>query len=104
MHKPDTRIIWTTVGAIPSGKVASYGQIAELAGFPRHARQVGRILRELPEGTKLPWHRVVRTNGEIAFPEGSVQREEQTARLRAEGIVVKGGRVAMRTFRWQPSV
>ena len=57
--------IWQVVAMIPNGQVASYGQIAALAGMPRHARLVGRTMRELPKGSKLPWHRVGKAIAEI---------------------------------------
>lgn len=94
--------IWTTIGAIPRGKVASYGQVAELAGLPGRARLVGRVLRELPEHSALPWHRVLRSNGQIAFAADSSQCHEQITRLQAEGVTVTNGKVRMREFGWQP--
>lgn len=92
--------IWTVLGAIPPGKVASYGQLAEQAGLPGRARLAGRVLRELPAQTALPWHRVVRANGQIAFAPDSDRFREQTARLRAEGVTVASGTVCMREYRW----
>ncbi|HCB17956.1 MAG TPA: cysteine methyltransferase, partial [Alteromonas sp.] len=59
--------IWHTVGLIPEGNVASYGKIADLAGLPGRARYVGYCLRNVPASLKLPWHRVLRSNGQIAF-------------------------------------
>ena len=84
------------VAAIPRGRVATYGQIADLAGMPRHARLVGRTLSNLPKGSRLPWHRVVRSDGRIAFPEGSAGWTEQHARLRAEGVALVRGRAVVR--------
>ena len=75
---------------IPSGKVASYGQVAALIGLPSHARFVGRALRNLPKDTKLPWH-PPRGGGE--------QRQKQ--RLQAEGVEFIGDRIAA-GYRWQP--
>ncbi|MEE9383831.1 MAG: MGMT family protein [Nannocystaceae bacterium] len=71
---------------IPSGHVATYGQVAEIAGRPGRARQVGYALHALPPDTDVPWHRVVNTRGEISLAtrEG---RREQRRRLRAEGVV-----------------
>jgi methylated-DNA-protein-cysteine methyltransferase related protein len=79
---------------IPRGQVASYGQIAELAGFPRSARLVARCLRtpDLP-GVILPWWRVVRADGSCAVP-GQLQR------LRDEGVLAER-RIDMRRYRWQ---
>ena len=93
-----------TIRDIPRGKVASYGQIAEIAGVPRGARQVGYTLRQLPDGHDLPWYRVVQSSGRIAFECGSPQLEEQRDRLIMEGVIVNAGRVDMARFRWQPDL
>ncbi|WP_334131256.1 MGMT family protein [Silanimonas lenta] len=78
--------------AIPPGEVRSYGEVARRAGLPRGARRVARLLAA--EGDAgLPWHRVLRADGRIAFPAGSPGHDEQVARLRAEGVAVEGGRV-----------
>ena len=98
------RRIWATIADIPQGSVASYGQIAEIAGIPRGARQVGYALRNSPDDLKLPWHRVVQASGNTAFPEGSRLRREQKARLAGEGVLMRGGKVDMRKFRWQPDL
>jgi methylated-DNA-protein-cysteine methyltransferase-like protein len=91
--------IWQVVAMIPSGRVASYGQIARLAEMPRHARLVGRTLRELPAGTRLPWHRVVNAGLKISQRPGSGGHRLQRQRLEAEGIEFVGERIP-RTFRW----
>ncbi len=96
--------IRATVCDIPRGAVASYGQVASLAGLPRRARLVGRVLRELPKNTDVPWHRVLTASGKLAFPEGSVAFKRQVARLRDEGVSVARGRVSMATYRWEPSL
>lgn len=98
------RRIWNTVAAIPPGRVASYGQIAELAGIPRGARLVGRALRQAPRELDLPWHRVLNSQGRIALPEDSSARRIQIERLIAEAVVVVGGRVKMTRYRWQPDL
>ena len=94
--------IWQLVAGVPRGKVATYGQIAALAGCPAHARYVGTTLKNLPSGSRLPWHRIVNARGEVAFPAGSEAWERQKARLEAEGVVFLGGRVSLRRFQWQP--
>lgn len=94
--------IWQVVAAIPKGKVASYGQVAAMAGLGRQARFVGRALGKLPAGHNIPWYRVIRSNGEIAFPEGTETRRLQTEKLRLEGVEVMKGRIKMREFQWQP--
>ena len=88
---------------IPPGRVASYGDIARMAGFPGAARQVGRALRGLPPDTSIPWHRVINAMGEIALPRESGSRFVQRERLEAEGVVFQANnRVNMQLFRWQP--
>lgn len=94
--------IWQVVAAIPSGSVASYGQVADMAGLGRQARFVGRALGKLPSGHSIPWYRVIRSSGQIAFPQGSETYETQVFRLREEGVEVNNGRVAMRRFQWRP--
>lgn len=92
--------IYSVVAMIPRGRVASYGQLAALAGMPRHARLVGRALKDLPKGSKVPWHRVVNASLRIATRAGAstnLQRE----RLEAEGVEFVGERVA-RAHRWEP--
>lgn len=91
-----------TVSRIPPGSVASYGQVAEAAGFPGRARQVGKILSGLPAGSRLPWHRVLRADGSLAFPPGSDGAIAQKHRLEAEGVSFRGRRVVLRRHRWQP--
>jgi methylated-DNA-protein-cysteine methyltransferase-like protein len=94
--------IWQVVTLIPPGRVATYGQVAELAGLPRRARLVGRVLSQLPDGTGIPWHRVVNAAGRISLPAGSTGFREQRARLRAEGITIANGRLALARCRWLP--
>lgn len=98
------RRIRRTVRDIPAGRVASYGQVADIAGVPRGARQVGYTLRQLPAGHDVPWHRVVQSSGRIAFDRASPQFEEQRNRLIMEGVIVDAGRVDMARFRWQPDL
>ncbi|NNC77754.1 MAG: cysteine methyltransferase [Woeseiaceae bacterium] len=89
---------------IPTGRVANYGQIAEIAGIPRGARQVGYALRHLPEGHNVPWHRVLQSSGKIAFDRNSPQFDEQKNRLMMEDVPVKNGKVDMKKYRWQPDL
>jgi methylated-DNA-protein-cysteine methyltransferase-like protein len=102
--KDEYRRIYAAVAAIPRGRVACYGEIAARAGLPKRARLAGRALRETPTGMDLPWHRVVRADGGIAFPEGSRGFREQCRRLRAEGVEVRNGRVRMTTHGMQHDV
>ena len=96
------RRVVEAIRGIPAGAVASYGQIADLAGIPRGARQVGYVLRTTT--AEVPWHRVLTASGRIAFAEGSRQFREQTRRLDAEEIAVERGRVDMRLYRWRPDI
>ena len=93
--------IWTAVGYIPKGKVATYGQIAEVAGFPRTARAVGRVLSKLPKETQIPWFRVINAKGEISFPIDSDRYDAQKQRLEGEEVIVKNGKIDLRSYRWQ---
>lgn len=95
--------IYAVVKKIPRGRVATYGQIAVLAGLPGHARQVGYALNKTPEGRKLPWHRVLGAGGAISL--GGAGGMEQRLRLEAEGIVLNdSGRVPLTRYQWQPRV
>jgi methylated-DNA-protein-cysteine methyltransferase-like protein len=96
--------IWDTICDIPSGSVASYGQVAEIAGIPRGARQVGYALRNLPDEHDVPWHRVLQASGRIAFAKGSRAYREQRKRLLDEEVAVIAGRVDMQQYRWQPDL
>lgn len=98
------RRIWATICEIPPGCVASYGQIAEIAGVPRGARQVGYALRHLPDDLDVPWYRVIRSSGRIAFPKGSRPYKEQSKRLMMEDVAILNGRIDMRKYRWQPDL
>jgi methylated-DNA-protein-cysteine methyltransferase-like protein len=92
------------VAAIPRGRVCSYGQVAQRAGAPGRARAVGRALGQAPDGMKLPWHRVMRAGGVIAFPKGSPGFEEQVKRLTREGVKVVNGRVDLAAFGFEESL
>ena len=94
---PQDRIC-SVVAMIPKGQVATYGQIAALAGMPRHARLVGRTLRELPKGSRLPWFRVVNASLRISTRVGGSENV-QRRRLEAEGVEFVGERVAA-AHRW----
>jgi methylated-DNA-protein-cysteine methyltransferase-like protein len=102
-EKRDERI-WATIRDIPPGSVASYGQVAEIAGVPRGARQVGYALRQLPKEHDVPWHRVIRSSGRIAFEKGSRAYKEQAKRLMMEDVVILNGRIDMQKYRWQPNL
>lgn len=93
MNDEDTERVRGVVAAIPAGSVLAYGQVAARAGLPGRARLVGRILAE--DGHDLPWHRVLRADGTPAAHLAA----EQLARLRAEGVPTKGGRIPMHRYR-----
>ena len=91
-------LVWQVVNAIPMGSVATYGQVAALAGMPQQSRMVGRILSRLPKGSKLPWHRVVNSAGKISNP----NPDRQIERLNKEGVTLINGRINLRLYRWEP--
>jgi methylated-DNA-protein-cysteine methyltransferase-like protein len=95
--------IFAIVNVIPAGRVATYGQVARLAGLPGAARLVGNTLHKLPEHTRLPWHRVVNAQGRISLPSESAAYTEQVARLTAEGVQVINGRLSLAQHQWQPA-
>ena len=98
-----TQMIIAVVVQIPYGKVASYGQIAKLAGLPRHARLVGRVLGQLEAGHDVPWYRVINAQGKISTHTLDKQGMNiQQAKLLAESIVVLDGKVNMKKYAWQP--
>ncbi len=86
--------ILAAIRAVPRGQVAGYGVIARRAGLPGRARMVARLLG-VHSGTGLPWHRILRSDGRIAFAPGSESYLEQIRCLRAEGVDVRNGRVRM---------
>jgi len=95
--------ILAVVQRIPRGKVASYGQVAELAGYPNQARLVGWILRGLPVKTSIPWQRVVNHRGHIPSRGRISESVEQIQRLRNEGILVTHlGDLDLSIYRWIP--
>src|ERR1700685_444309 len=93
VDNPSIQAIWDVVCAIPRGRVSTYGAVARAAGLPGRARLTGFALRVAPGEMHLPWHRVVGAGGRIVFPKTSASHREQAQRLRAEGVLVKHGRV-----------
>ncbi len=90
--------IYQVVARVPEGRVATYGQIAELAGIPRGARQVGYAMAALGRGRPrpdIPWHRIVNAKGESSIGVG------QITRLEAEGVPFgENGRIDLNRFGW----
>lgn len=94
--------IYAVVRRIPRGRVATYGQVAEVAGLPGQARLVGYALAGLADHGRVPWHRVINAQGRVSArgsgPGGTVL---QRVMLEAEGVVFgAGGRVALERYRW----
>jgi methylated-DNA-protein-cysteine methyltransferase-like protein len=94
--------IFEVVRRIPRGRVATYGQVAALAGMPRHARAVGYALHRCPPG--VPWQRVINVRGEVSLPEAGGQGPFQRALLEAEGVVFRDGKADLEEFGWRPRV
>jgi methylated-DNA-protein-cysteine methyltransferase-like protein len=105
--------VFAWIRRIPRGQVATYGQIAALAGYPRQARRVGQALGSLGAGAhpgpkNLPWQRVINSQGRVSAraprPERALgaRETEQERRLRAEGIVFVKGKTDLERFRWRP--
>ena len=98
------RRIWASIQDIPKGSVANYGQIAEISGIPRGARQVGYALRHTPGDLELPWHRVITSSGKSAFDRNSRHFKTQRDRLAEEGVPMTNGKVDMKKYRWEPDL
>jgi methylated-DNA-protein-cysteine methyltransferase-like protein len=100
---PFTREVKKVLRSVPRGRVATYGQIAALAGRERAARGVAWILHSSADAAGLPWHRVIGRRGMISLPRRR-GFEEQKRRLLAEGVAVgRGGRIDLARYRWEPS-
>jgi methylated-DNA-protein-cysteine methyltransferase-like protein len=93
-------LVYRVVRRIPPGKVATYGQVARILGMPRGARTVGWALRATPEGSDVPWQRVVNAKGAISFTPGGYAASVQQALLEEEGVVFEQGRIDLRTYGW----
>ncbi|UZE97425.1 MGMT family protein [Alkalimarinus alittae] len=102
-HNPDSdqQLILQTIHAIPCGQVSTYGQVAKLAGLPGKARYVGYVLKTLPQGSSIPWHRVINSQGKLSFPAHTEAYREQKQRLLAEGIVFNDHKISLRKFLWK---
>ncbi|MBI4084043.1 MAG: MGMT family protein [Candidatus Lambdaproteobacteria bacterium] len=122
--RPDPRTlparVYALVARIPPGRVATYGQLGELAGFARRARFVGQALANTPPGLRIPWHRVVNAQGRISPRSGEAERSGARGRARgrrgetverlqqrlleAEGVTFVHGRLDLARYRWYPVV
>lgn len=97
------RQILEVIALIPYGKVASYGQIAKLAGLPKHARLVGYVLKHLDQESVIPWYRVINSQGKISVTRINEKGENvQQNLLEQEGIYLLNGKVSLKVFGWQP--
>jgi methylated-DNA-protein-cysteine methyltransferase-like protein len=95
-------LIYQTVNRVPRGKVATYGQIARLAGIAGHARQVGYALHRLPDGSSISWHRIINRKGQISLQSDMLARSLQRALLESEGVVFdKNDTVALKKYQWR---
>jgi methylated-DNA-protein-cysteine methyltransferase-like protein len=93
--------ILQVIALIPYGKVATYGQIAKLAGLPKHARLVGYVLKKMDADTEIPWHRVINSQGKISLIKVNLQGENiQSLKLLAEGVVVIGDKINLKKYQW----
>ncbi|MEO8200028.1 MAG: MGMT family protein [Gemmatimonadota bacterium] len=98
-------MIYAVVRRVPRGKVATYGQIAAVAGLPGHARQVGYALHALPRGTRVPWHRVMNAQGRISLRSAGGADITQRILLEREGVGFDmSGRVSLTRFCWNPTI
>lgn len=95
-------ILYIVLSKVPSGRLVTYGQLANMTGYPGLARWVGRELGRLPDDTQLPWHRVVAAGGRLSLPKNTRAGDEQRQRLRLEGIFVAKDRVKLVDYQWQP--
>jgi methylated-DNA-protein-cysteine methyltransferase-like protein len=102
MTSPRYESIWAIVRRIPRGRVATYGQVAELAGLEGHARQVGYAMHALPPDSKVPWHRVINARGEVSPRTSGDSHELQRMLLEEEGIEFDlRGRCDLKVCQWK---
>jgi len=95
--------IYAVVRRIPRGRVATYGQVAELAGLGGHARQVGYALHALSDEPAVPWHRVVNARGQISPRAEPGDDHIQRQLLEREGVVFDAAdRLDLERYRWRP--
>jgi methylated-DNA-protein-cysteine methyltransferase-like protein len=95
--------IYAVVRRIPRGRVATYGQVAALAGIPGHARQVGYALHALPAESGVPWHRVINARGEISLRALNDNDRLQRMLLVREGVrLSREGKISLDHYRWRP--
>jgi methylated-DNA-protein-cysteine methyltransferase-like protein len=95
--------IYRVVRRIPRGRVATYGQVASLAGLGGHARQVGYAMHAVPEDMAVPWQRVINAKGEVSLrSEPGMERLQQSI-LEDEGLVFDANaRIDLGRYQWRP--
>ncbi|WP_282176636.1 DNA base-flipping protein [Vibrio nereis] len=93
--------IFAVIHQIPHGKVTTYGEIAKFAGYPGYARHVGKALGNLPKDSKLPWFRVINSQGKISLKGDDLKRQRD--KLIEEGVeVTPEGKLNLRKYKWRP--
>ena len=98
-----TKNVISFIKKIPKGKIATYGQIAKLAGKPQGSRGVAWILHSSTLKHDLPWHRVINSQGKISFPEGTDHYFKQRRLLEVEGVHFReSGKIDLKLFQWKP--
>ena len=100
----NSRLIWETVRQIPTGKVATYGEIAKVSGLIGQARLVGQALHSLPSDSGVPWHRVINSEGKISLPKAYGGYAKQKRLLKREGVVFKSDAIDMEEYGWLRSL
>ena len=96
--------IYAVVRRIPAGRVATYGQVAALAGLPGRARQVGYAMYALPSGSTVPWQRVINAQGRVSRRRIPGAELTQRVLLEREGVRFgAGGRIALDRYAWRPA-
>lgn len=94
-------MILNVVAIVPYGKVVSYGQVAAMAGLPRHARLVGRVLSRIDDESEIPWHRVINSQGRISLNRLDEHGFNiQQAKLLSEDVAIVNGKVNFKKFGW----
>lgn len=93
--------ILEVIALVPFGKVATYGQIARLAGLPKHARLVGYALKNIDQASDIPWHRIINAQGKVSTHHlNQIGENIQLNKLRDEGIVVLNGKINLKKYQW----
>lgn len=97
------RRIYAVVRRVPRGRVATYGQVAAVAGLPRHARLVGYALSVLPTDSAVPWHRIVNAKGQVSLRANALGHDELQAQLlRREGVRMIEAAIPLDRYQWRP--